>query len=237
MAGSSLDSVSEAGSSPPRNPFKYDFEDQEASAEETPQSPQPPEVSLDKDLEVICADSPTARRVLKSLRISSLIIFGNFWDTDGEMSEELLGLGMPQSLIGSIAKMARAACNRSASAEAASFVGRSHQAKHAIPSPPPIPIEAIHVAVAGASAVESNKSRKKLETALEGIWEILIAAGARSKLLMEAKSLSTDLQLQMRAYLFREWADMPHSSLQNYVNGWKAWSGWCKAESGSCKST
>ena len=45
--------------------------------------------------------------------------------------------------------------------------------------------------------------------------------------MVEASSLSVNLKVQMRDYLFREWADMPVNSLNSYVNGWKTWESWC----------
>jgi len=164
------------------------------------------------------------------MEIGSFFAFGNFWDTREEMFLELSDLGMSKQSIEDVSKAAEVACTRSAKAAAANYSASSLVAVSVVPAIIPKTLEVLRLAAASAPNVESVKTRLKLEAALEGIWEILIAAGPHSKLLEEANSLTTVMQAQMRSYLFREWADMPHGSLRSYVNGWKAWADWCKAE-------
>ena len=86
---------------------------------------------------------------------------------------------------------------------------------------------ATQMAASSASHVESKATERKLEIVLQDLWDILVRAGHRSKLLRESQGLETKLKSQIRQIILAQWADMPVTSIKNYIRGWQAWTQWC----------
>lgn len=211
-------------SSPPRNPFRSserteapvkELDDSDAPAMNATIDTEVQEFNIDGDLRALCEENVQAMKVLQSLGISSLIVFANFWDSPQEMREELTDMGILEPMISKISKVANATSESSARAVAVNLPSGSKPG----PRTEEITqtIDVIQMSVNQSPSVESSKTSTRLEKALTGIWEILLSAQGHSRLLSEALELTTDLQIKMRTYLFKEWADMPHSSLQGYV--------------------
>ena len=170
----------------------------EAQAEESEGAKLRPQ--LEESLLSLCEGDSAAITALGSIKgLTSLLIFANLWDSEQEMLEELVPLGMPEEIARRIAKEAEKASEKDANAAATNYKGKAaadkaHVENVAIGSRPIPPEQAMKLAAQGSSSTECDETRRKLEKALDGIWTILIDAGSRSKLMVGASSLSVNLK-------------------------------------------
>ena len=96
------------------------------------------------------------------------MIFANLWDSEQEMLEELVPLGMSEEIARRIAKEAEKASKKDANAAATNYkskaeVDRVHAENVAMGTKPILPEQAMKLAAQGSSSIESEETRRKLE--------------------------------------------------------------------------
>ena len=91
-------------------------EEQEVSLQiqtrvEKPRSQTAP--AIEENLLRLCEGDQSAIGAISKVKgFTSLLLFGNFWDSDEEMLAEMSSLGMPETVAKIIAKEAKKACQK-----------------------------------------------------------------------------------------------------------------------------
>ena len=116
-----------------------------------------PRPKLEESLLSMCAGNSAAIVALGSIKgLTSLLIFANLWDSEQEMLEELVPLGMSEEIAGRIAKEAEKASEKDANAAATNYKGKAaadkaHVENVTIGSRPIPPEQAMKLAAQGGN--------------------------------------------------------------------------------------
>ena len=182
-------------------------------------------------LSELCENNGQATRACVAFGLASVIELANGWDSQREAVDALESKGLPKEMAVALLVQAEAHCMVRVR-KAARFgllksegppsrpqtCGIPASSEDAWPLPPlTVPYES------------SDPERVKVKKAALTLWDMLLTAGPRSKLVSEMDLLPMDLVNCLRGHVLSKWTDLPSGSLGHYIRAWKEWRVWAES--------